>query len=146
MGLITRRYRIQGGGDGISVHFAVTFLDCWRTSFCVTTITEFGLKFLSWRYNLWCSSGVNIRPNFILSSHKWHSKRITIFTIFFVDDMTTKKTKVLRCESLKLFIQNKEIDRIGAGCKNESFKFVGIHLDENLSWNHHHKAIKKQSI
>ena len=32
-----RRYRIQGGGDRFSVHFAVTFLDRWRTSFCVTT-------------------------------------------------------------------------------------------------------------
>ena len=49
-------------------------------------------------------------------------------------------------DSLKLFIENKEIDRIGAGCKNESFKFVGIHLDENLSWNHHHKAIKKKYL
>jgi len=28
---------------------------------------------------------------------------------------------------------NKEIDRLGAGCKNESFNFVGIHLDENLT-------------
>ena len=26
--------------DRVSVHFAVTFLDCWRTSFCVTTITK----------------------------------------------------------------------------------------------------------
>ena len=24
----------------VSVHFAVTFLDCWRTRFCVTTITK----------------------------------------------------------------------------------------------------------
>ena len=24
----------------VSVHFAVTFLDCWRTSFCVTTIIK----------------------------------------------------------------------------------------------------------
>ena len=31
---------IEGGGDRVSVHFAVTFLDCWRTSFCVTTITK----------------------------------------------------------------------------------------------------------
>ena len=28
----------QGGSDRVSVHFAVTFLDCRRTSFCVTTI------------------------------------------------------------------------------------------------------------
>ena len=26
--------------DRVSVHFAVTFLDCWRTSSCVTTITK----------------------------------------------------------------------------------------------------------
>ena len=56
-----------------------------------------------------------------------------------------KKTKVLVCDSLKLFIENKEIDRIGAGCKNESFKFVGIHLDENLTWNHHLKAVKNKA-
>ena len=31
---------IEGGGDRVSVHFAVTFLDYWRTSFCVTTITK----------------------------------------------------------------------------------------------------------
>ena len=33
----------------------------------------------------------------------------------------------------------------GSGCKNEAFKFVGIHLDENLTWNHHVKAVKKAS-
>ena len=27
-------------GDWVSVHFAVTFLDCIRTSFCVTTIIK----------------------------------------------------------------------------------------------------------
>ena len=31
---------LEGGGDRVSVHFAVTFLDCWRTSFCVTTIIK----------------------------------------------------------------------------------------------------------
>ena len=31
---------IEGGGDSVSVHFAVAFMDCWRTSFCVTTITK----------------------------------------------------------------------------------------------------------
>ena len=35
-----KEYRIQGGGDRFSVHFAVTFLDRWRTSFCVTTIIK----------------------------------------------------------------------------------------------------------
>ena len=31
---------MEGGGDKVSEHFAVTFLDCWRTSFCVTIITK----------------------------------------------------------------------------------------------------------
>ena len=30
---ILRRYYIAGGGDRVSVHFNVKFLDCWRTSF-----------------------------------------------------------------------------------------------------------------
>ena len=28
----------RGGGDRVSVHLSVTFLDCCRTGFCVTTI------------------------------------------------------------------------------------------------------------
>ena len=35
--------------------------------------------------------------------------------------------------SLKLQIDNKDKERVGTGCKNESFKFVGVHLDENLN-------------
>ena len=31
---------IQGGGNRVFVNFAVTFLDCWRTSVCVTTIIK----------------------------------------------------------------------------------------------------------
>ena len=47
--------------------------------------------------------------------------------------------------SLKLKIDNKDIERVGTGCKNESFKFVGVHLDENLNWNHHLKAVKNKA-
>ena len=38
--VITKENWIEGGGDKVSVHFAVTFLDRWRTSFCVTTIIK----------------------------------------------------------------------------------------------------------
>ena len=31
---------VQGGCDNVSVPFAVTFFDCWRTCLCVTTITK----------------------------------------------------------------------------------------------------------
>jgi len=44
--------------------------------------------------------------------------------------------------SLKLQIDNKYIERVGTGCKNESFKFVGVHLDKN--WNHHLKSVKNK--
>jgi hypothetical protein len=47
--------------------------------------------------------------------------------------------------SLKLQIDNKDIERVGTGCKNESFKFVGVHLDENLNWNHHLKSVKNKA-
>ena len=42
--------------------------------------------------------------------------------------------------SLKLQIDSKDIERVGTGCKNESFLFVGVHLDENLNWNRHLKT------
>ena len=29
--------------------------------------------------------------------------------------------------------------------KNESFKFVDVHLDENLNWNHHLKSVKNKA-
>ena len=35
--LIIKENWIEGGGDKDSVHFDVTFLDCWTDSFCVTT-------------------------------------------------------------------------------------------------------------
>ena len=36
----TKENWIEERGDRVSVHFAVTFLDCRRTSFCVTTIIK----------------------------------------------------------------------------------------------------------
>ena len=43
------------------------------------------------------------------------------------------KNEDVSITSLKLQIDNKDIERVGTGCKNESFKFVGVHLDENLN-------------
>ena len=37
-GLSQGALNARRAGNRVSVHFAVTFLDCWRTSFCVTTI------------------------------------------------------------------------------------------------------------
>ena len=44
--------------------------------------------------------------------------------------------------SLKLLI---DIERVGTGCKNESFRFIRVHLDENLNWNHHLKSVKNKT-
>ena len=48
--------------------------------------------------------------------------------------------------NLHLILDGKSIDRIGTGCSDTSFKFVGHHLDEFLSWENHIKhAISKLS-
>ena len=36
-----------------------------------------------------------------------------------------------------LRIGERKIERVGSGCSEEYFKFVGVKLDENLSWNYH---------
>ena len=40
----------------------------------------------------------------------------------------------------------KDIKRVGTECKNEFFKFVGVHLDKNLNWNHHTKSVKNKAF
>ena len=45
--------------------------------------------------------------------------------------------KAIDFSKLQLLIDNENIDRIGQGCNEESFKFVGIYLDEFLTWNQH---------
>ena len=37
----------------------------------------------------------------------------------------------------KITIGEREVERIGNDCNQRSFKFVGVHLDENMSWEHH---------
>ena len=56
-----------------------------------------------------------------------------------------KKKEDVNITSLKLLIDNKDIERVGTGCKTESFKFVGVHLDENLNWNHYLKSVKNKA-
>ena len=65
--------------------------------------------------------------------------------------LNTSKTKYIlfrhkylavNFSKITLKIENETIDRIGAGCQEESFKFVGIHLDEFLSWEFHSRKIR----
>ena len=41
----------------------------------------------------------------------------------------------------QLKIDEEKIERIGKGCHDESFKFVGLNLDEFLNWDHHIKSV-----
>ena len=52
------------------------------------------------------------------------------------------KSLAVNFSNITLKIENETIDRIGAGCQEESFKFVGIHLDEFLSWEVHSRKIR----
>ena len=52
-----------------------------------------------------------------------------------------KKSQNINFSDLKLTIDDEQIDRIGHGCREESFKFVGIHLDELLTWDFHAKHV-----
>lgn len=46
--------------------------------------------------------------------------------------------------NLRLLLDGKNIDRIGNGCPDTSFKFVGHNIDEFLSWDYHiNKVISK---
>lgn len=47
------------------------------------------------------------------------------------------KKHFVNFEDLNLKIDNEKIDRIGEGCEEEFFKFVGMRLDEHLTWKYH---------
>ena len=42
------------------------------------------------------------------------------------------------------YLDNEVIERIGKNCPAESFKFVGINLDESLSWRHHVNHVRNK--
>ena len=54
------------------------------------------------------------------------------------------KSKIVDLASYNLKIDDEVIDRIGKNCHEESFKFVGIHLDESLSWSHHVNHVRNK--
>ena len=47
---------------------------------------------------------------------------------------------------MSLFIDNSKVDRIGIGCTENSFKFVGVHIDEFLQWKDHFNYVKSKLI
>ena len=62
----------------------------------------------------------------------------------FADDTTLHKyilvrPKQKRCDLIKLniYINNMELNRIGHDCEEKAAKFLGIFIDEYLTWQHH---------
>ena len=47
-------------------------------------------------------------------------------------------------EKYKLRIGSESIERIGKDCKEGSFKFVGLYLDEFLTWEHHIRHVESK--
>ena len=43
-----------------------------------------------------------------------------------------------------IFIQNTKLIRIGNDCQEKAAKFLGIYIDENLTWKHHLSHINKK--
>ena len=52
------------------------------------------------------------------------------------------KNKHVNFNNLNIKIENNIIERVGSGCKDTSFKFVGVHLDEFLNWEQHTKYVR----
>lgn len=55
-----------------------------------------------------------------------------------------KKSMPLDVNMCKLKIGNELIDRIGLNCKDKYFKFVGVRLDEYLTWDYHIDHVSKK--
>ena len=55
-----------------------------------------------------------------------------------------KKNMKIFPEVHKLSIGNEDIERIGFGCRDEHFKFVGMKMDEYLTWDFHIKHIENK--
>lgn len=56
------------------------------------------------------------------------------------------RTKFMKVDlkEIKLNIGGQVIERIGTDCETKSFKFVGHHLDEFLSWDEHIKKVRNK--
>ena len=67
--------------------------------------------------------------------------------------LNTKQTKYILFKKLNchlhigdIFIGGEAISRVGETCDEKSLKFLGHHLDENLSWSYHSDHVHKKLI
>ena len=47
-------------------------------------------------------------------------------------------------DSFAISLNNTKLERIGTGCEEKCFKFVGIHLDDKLDWSYHLEHIRNK--
>ena len=78
----------------------------------------------------------------LIKAQKWfQANRLTLnvkktkYILFRTKSMTVDFT------NYSLELDNKKIDRIGNNCEDTSFKFVGHHLDEHMTWDAHIKHV-----
>lgn len=63
-------------------------------------------------------------------------------TKFIIFAPPSKRIEVNALKS-QLVIDNIPIEQVGSECTEKSFKFVGFHIDETLSWQYHIKSLVK---
>ena len=57
--------------------------------------------------------------------------------------LNVPKTKRLHLSQLDIQIDGQSVDRVGNNCTSKSFKFIGIHLNECLTWEYHIEKARK---
>ena len=82
------------------------------------------------------------------------NRELSIISQWFkANKLNTSKTKYMlfkkhdadvNFNNVDLLIDNTSIDRIGKNCNESSFKFVGVKIDEFLSWKDHITSIKSK--
>ena len=82
-------------------------------------------------YNVLCTYNVDKLADWFKANKLTLNISKTEYMIF------KDNSKTVNFASHNLKIDNEVIERIGKNCPEESFKFVGINLDECLSWRHH---------
>ena len=107
---------------------------------------------------MWRAAGLHIRSYFILDLHDIYD----IYNLFSTMNieleainqwfranklcLNVNKTKYIlfrptathiQSENVNIKINNEPVERIGNTMKNKSFKFLGIHMDENINWKAH---------
>ena len=53
-------------------------------------------------------------------------------------------TRRQHCHNIELLINNCSIERIGSDCETKTFKFLGLNIDDSLSWKEHIQITKRK--